>query len=94
MTSVESVRYVGGFARAGSVTALEYSNALPDPLAPFARPVMQHMNEDHADSIVAMIQHYVGVPVTEAQIVSLDRLGMMVSSVSYLNLSPLMLMLY
>lgn len=76
---IQTVRYVGGFARAGSVSAQQYFEAKPDPIAAFAEPVMKHMNEDHSDSTIQMIRHYVQVPVTEAKIVSLDRLGMTVS---------------
>ena len=37
------------------------------------------MNEDHSDSTIAMVKHYAGVTSTEAEIISLDRLGMTVS---------------
>ena len=40
----------------------------------------QHMNDDHADSTVAIVKHYVGVPCSEANIVSIDRLGMTVKA--------------
>jgi len=40
---------------------------------------MGHMNRDHAESTVAMVMHYVGLPDVEAaQLVALDRLGFMV----------------
>ncbi len=78
MKRIETVRYVGGFARAGSISEAEFLSAKVDPLVNFAAPVMKHMNEDHADSIIAMIQNYVGIPVTEAKMVGIDRLGMTV----------------
>jgi putative heme iron utilization protein len=78
MTDLKAVRFVGGFAMAGSVTPEEYSKAKPDPLAPFAKHVMSHMNDDHSESTVAMVKHYVGVDCTGANIVSMDRLGMTV----------------
>lgn len=65
---------------AGSVTAEDYIASKPDPIAPFAAPVMTHMNDDHADSIISMVKHYAGVPCSEAQIVSMDRLGMFVKA--------------
>ena len=64
---------------AGSVAVDDYKNARPDPVAAFATPVMTHMNDDHADSIIAMVKHYAGVPCSEATIVSLDKLGLTVS---------------
>jgi Protein of unknown function (DUF2470) len=80
MTDIKAVRFVGGFAMAGSVTPTDYEAASPDPISAFAAPVMKHMNEDHADSTIAMIKHYVGVPCSEAQIVGLDSLGMLVKA--------------
>jgi len=80
MDKINNVRYVGGFARAGGVSGEEYLNAAPDPIAPFASKISSHMNEDHADSIVSMVKHYIGVPVSDARIVSLDRLGMTIQA--------------
>lgn len=80
MTDLKAVRFVGGFAMAGSVTTEEYKKAKPDPLAGFAKHVMGHMNDDHSDSTVAMVKHYVGVEATAAKIVSMDRLGMTVKA--------------
>lgn len=82
MESIESIRFVGGFAMAGSVTPQEYLEAKADPIAPFAGPVMTHMNDDHSDSTIAMVKHYTGMPCSEAMIVSIDRLGMTVSEQS------------
>eukprot|EP01038_Epipyxis_sp_PR26KG_P014195 gene14195-19048_t len=80
MESIVGVRFVGGFAMAGSITPEEYETAKPDPVAPFANPVMKHMNDDHSDSVVQMIKHYVGVECSGAEIVSLDSLGMTVKA--------------
>ena len=38
------------------------------------------MNGDHNDQTIAMIKHYVGIPCSDAQIVSIDSLGMMVKA--------------
>ena len=76
------VRFVGGFAMAGSVSPADYENAKPDPIAKFASPVMKHMNDDHSDSTAAMVKHYAGLPCSEAEIVSLDSLGMTVVTVT------------
>lgn len=80
MTELKAVRFVGGFAMAGSVTAEEYKEAKPDPLAGFAKHVMGHMNDDHSDATVAMVKHYVGVDCTDADIVAMDRLGITVKA--------------
>jgi putative heme iron utilization protein len=80
MSGIDNIRYVGGFARAGGIMGIEYLQAKPDPIAAFAEPVMKHMNEDHSDSTIQMIKHYIGLPVKEAEIISLDRLGMTVKA--------------
>lgn len=41
MQDVKSVRFVGGFAMAGSVTGEQYAAAKADPIAPFATPIMK-----------------------------------------------------
>ena len=42
-------------------------------MAAFAKPIASHMNADHADSILAMVKHYVGISVEKAEIEALDR---------------------
>jgi len=78
MTTMQSIRFNWGFASAGTIDSAEYSNARPDPIAAFAKPVATHMNEDHADANVAMVNHYLPIKVDSASIQSLDRLGMFV----------------
>lgn len=79
MTALKQVNFVGGFARAGSITADEYVEAAVDPIQAFAEPVMGHMNADHASSTVAMVQHFIGLnQVDTAELVQMDRLGFMV----------------
>ena len=80
---VEAIRFVGGFARAGSVTAGEYVQAKPDPIMAFGGHVAAHMNDDHMDSTIAMVEHYIpGLQgdnyVQAAEITSVDSLGMYV----------------
>merc|ERR1719353_1803253 len=61
LTNIKSIRYVGGFARAGGVSPEEYAAAKPDPIA----AVCGHMNDDHSDSTRVLVQHFVGVEVDE-----------------------------
>eukprot|EP00520_Triparma_pacifica_P004422 CAMPEP_0118661918 /NCGR_PEP_ID=MMETSP0785-20121206/16543_1 /TAXON_ID=91992 /ORGANISM="Bolidomonas pacifica, Strain CCMP 1866" /LENGTH=285 /DNA_ID=CAMNT_0006555405 /DNA_START=157 /DNA_END=1010 /DNA_ORIENTATION=- len=74
--NVESVRFVGGFARAGDIKADDYTNAEPDPIVAIGGAVGRHMNEDHEEATVGMIKHYIGFDVESAKIVSMDSLGM------------------
>ena len=76
---VEKIRFVGGFARAGSVTPEEYMAAKPDPVSEFGPAIAKHMNEDHQDATIAMIANAIpGLDVSEAIITSVDSLGMYV----------------
>jgi hypothetical protein len=82
---VEHVRFVGGFARAGSVTSEEYITAKPDPISEFGGAIASHMNDDHMSATIAMVQANVpGMeadeenPMEEAIITSVDSLGMYV----------------
>lgn len=80
---VENIRFVGGFARAGSVTGEEYKAAKPDPIMAFGGKIAEHMNDDHMGSTIAMVEHYIpglagGNYVKEAIITSVDSLGMYV----------------
>lgn len=76
MEQLQAVRLVGGFARAGGVTPEEYCEAEVDPVAQFSKPVADHMNDDHADSLVASVKHYVDIDVDDAKLLTLDRLGL------------------
>jgi putative heme iron utilization protein len=75
---VQNIRYVGGFARAGSVTGEQYADAKPDPVQAIQGRVSSHMNDDHRDATTAIVQNYVGLDVEDAEITSLDSLGMYV----------------
>jgi putative heme iron utilization protein len=76
---IESIRFVGGFARAGSVTPEEYKEAKPDPVSEFGNAIASHMNDDHQSATIAMVaQQIPGLDVSEAVITSVDSLGMYV----------------
>ena len=76
MTELKAVNFVGGFARAGSITPDEYIGATVDPIQAFAAPVMGHMNADHSESTVAMAMHFIGLDnIEKAEMVAMDRLG-------------------
>ena len=76
MSELKAVRFIGGFARAGDVAASDYLEASIDPIMAFAKPVMGHMNSDHGESTVAMVEHYIGIDqVEKADLVALDQLG-------------------
>ena len=74
---VHSVRYVGGYGRMSWVTAEDYARAEADPLAGEpAVGILEHMNADHAESLVVMARVLGGRrDATEAVMAAVDRYG-------------------
>lgn len=71
-----AVRYVGGFGRMSWVSAAEYRDAAPDPLRSHADGILDHMNDDHGDALIAFCQVLGGRPeVAGARMVGVDRYG-------------------
>lgn len=71
-----ALRWVGGFGRMSWVSAESYAAAEPDPIAPDAASVISHMNDDHADAVLAYataLAHIEGA--TSAALTSVDRYG-------------------
>lgn len=74
---VETVRWVGGFGRMASAPPKAYREAEPDPVAPQSDYAVKHMNEDHADALLAMAQAFSGhTDATAATALRADRYGM------------------
>jgi heme oxygenase (biliverdin-IX-beta and delta-forming) len=74
---VERVRWVGGFARMDSISAADYAAAECDPTAPAAAGAVAHLNDDHADALLAMARGLGGHPdATSATCTAIDRYGL------------------
>jgi heme iron utilization protein len=69
------VYFVGGFAAMDWVTPDDYRKAPPDPLADAAAGILDHMNRDHADALIAYARHFAGEPADAATMIAVDRLG-------------------
>jgi putative heme iron utilization protein len=72
---VDDIYFVGGFGAMGWVAAADYRQAEPDPLADAAAGILEHMNRDHADALVAYARHFAGAQADEATMAAVDRLG-------------------
>ncbi len=58
------------------VDANAYASAEPDPLSAFAARILGHMNDDHADSVLAYAKQLAGISdATSARMVGVDRYG-------------------
>lgn len=72
---VADLYFVGGFAAMDWVTAAEYRDARPDPLADVAAGIIEHMNGDHAGALIEYARHFAREGADEATMVAIDRLG-------------------
>jgi heme oxygenase (biliverdin-IX-beta and delta-forming) len=73
---VADLYFVGGFAAMDWIDATAYRMASVDPLADVAAGILEHMNRDHPDALVAYARAFAGAPDAEAAtMVSVDRLG-------------------
>jgi hypothetical protein len=72
---IADIYFVGGFAAMDWVSANDYLDARPDPLADAAAGIIEHMNKDHSDALVTLARAFGGAEADEATMVSVDRLG-------------------
>ena len=73
---IAAVRYVGGFGHMSWVDADDYASAEPDPLHPHVVDILDHMNTDHRDALVAYSRYFASLPETSsAEMVGCDRYG-------------------
>ncbi|MEY2932364.1 MAG: hypothetical protein RL033_3113, partial [Pseudomonadota bacterium] len=74
--AVDSVRYIGGYGRMSWVSGADWAAAEPDPIAPDAAAILQHMNDDHADALPLYCQAFSrSGPVLSATMTGVDRYG-------------------
>jgi heme oxygenase (biliverdin-IX-beta and delta-forming) len=69
------VYFVGGFGAMDWLSAAGYRDARPDPLAEAEEGILQHMNGDHADALLAYARAAGAADAEEATMLSVDRLG-------------------
>ena len=72
---VIEVYFVGGFGVMGWVSASDYLEAEPDPLADAAAGILDHMNEDHVEAMLLLARGIGGVEAEDAKMTAVDRLG-------------------
>jgi heme iron utilization protein len=74
---VRAIRYVRGFGEMSWVDPDGFATAEPDPLATAEAGIVEHMNDDHAASLLTLVGAYLPVEgeVTAATMTSCDRYG-------------------
>ncbi|ART67486.1 pyridoxamine 5'-phosphate oxidase [Mycobacterium dioxanotrophicus] len=74
---VRRVRWVGGYGRMDSAAGEDYTAAEPDPVSPRAAGAVEHLNADHAASLLAMARTLGGYPDTSTAVCTgADRYGL------------------
>lgn len=80
---VAAVRYIGGYGRMSWVEASAWRAAKPDPIAPDARAILDHMNQDHSDALPLYLRAFTALSdVARVEMSSIDRLGFELSVMS------------
>ncbi len=74
---LEAIRYVRGFGEMSWVDVSAYADAEADPLADAEAGIVEHMNDDHAESLRTIVGAFLDVDgeVTEAKMIACDRYG-------------------
>jgi putative heme iron utilization protein len=81
--TVASVRYIGGYGRMSWVDLQDWLDGEVDPLAPSEAGIVEHMNDDHADALVAYARAFTRAKdAEEVTMVGCDRYGFELSVVT------------
>lgn len=89
---VTSVRYIGGYGRMSWVGVNDWLEATPDPIAPDAEAILEHMNQDHADALPLYCRAFSrATDVQSARMVGIDRHGFEISALTPAGARPIRL---
>jgi putative heme iron utilization protein len=81
MSEVEAVRYIAGF---GKICWLDGGEVVDDAMAggldKASAGAVEHMNDDHRDNMIEMVEGHYGFTPTSATMTRLDRLGFFVQT--------------
>ncbi|MTV24940.1 DUF2470 domain-containing protein [Nitriliruptoraceae bacterium ZYF776] len=74
---VTAIRYVRGFGEMSWVDPAGYALAEADPVAPREPGIVEHVNDDHRDALLAIVDAFLDVEgeVAEVSMLSCDRYG-------------------
>lgn len=89
---VTAVRYIGGYGRMSWVGCEDWYRAAPDPLAAHAAGILEHMNEDHRDTLVLYCRAFSRAADTSAAVMTgVDRYGFEMSATTAAGPRPIRL---
>jgi putative heme iron utilization protein len=90
--SVEAIRYIGGYGRMSWVEPEGWADAQADPLAPAAARIVEHMNEDHAETMALYCRTFSkAADTTAARMTGVDRYGFEMSATTGAGPRPIRL---
>lgn len=90
--TVEAIRFIGGFGRMSWVSRAAWDAAEPDPLAPHAAAILDHMNRDHAEVMVKYCRAFSkATDTTSATMTGVDRYGFELSAMTAAGPRPIRL---
>jgi len=71
---IETCRYIAGFGKMGWLSGSDLMTGMPadSQLAAQEAHILNHMNTDHADSLIAYCRHVHGVEATQANMLGID----------------------
>lgn len=71
---IETCRYIAGFGKMGWLSAGDLMTGMPadSALAAQEAHILDHMNADHADSLIAYCRHVHGIEATHATMLGID----------------------
>ncbi|MFT4571805.1 MAG: putative heme iron utilization protein [Hyphomicrobiaceae bacterium] len=90
--NVSAVRYIGGYGRMSWVDPEQWKTGVADAIAPYARGIIDHMNADHADSMVSYCRAFSkATDTTAATMTGVDRYGFEMAAVTAKGPRPIRL---
>jgi len=80
---IETCRYIAGFGKMGWLSGSDLMTDMPadSQLASQEAHILNHMNTDHADSLIAYCRHVHGVEATQATMLGIDCDGFDVATI-------------
>lgn len=75
---IAQMRYIAGFGKMGWLSGDNIAISAPesgDQLAEIESAMIAHMNQDHADSLIAYCKHFHGIVASHAKILGIDSAG-------------------
>lgn len=82
---ITQARYIAGFGKMGWLSSDELLNSAPLTNAPLAEQetaIIEHMNADHADSLIAYCRYFHHINVPEAKMLGIDSDGFDIQTTS------------